>query len=204
MKWGVRKDKIKDREIALRNKLTNISNNKDNINKSDLKRIAYRNQNVGVRISKTVSSVVKQQLLSEIITGKAFKYGSMDEQQLKAHLSKRSKDVAKHIAKEVLVREMLSKSASNKYTEAGEKIDGKQSKGPTREDLYAKGIDAGQKVIKAAPALRGVLALKAQQARDKRYENEATYNKWGGKALNEAVVWASEDGKTVVLERQAK
>lgn len=192
MKWGVRryqpysggkKGKYtgpKERQ----QKVSNILKNKENINKRDLKRLKGHDKSSSYRLVKQAKNEVVKAVMSEVISGNVLKYSTMEKTELQNHLRITAQKVASKTMTKYSRDELMARSVASKYTQQGVKKDGKQHKGLTREDLFV----IGESAVKAAPAIRTVLAYSAQQARNNRAANEAKVK--NTKALfSDPVIW---------------
>jgi hypothetical protein len=194
-KWGVRRYQNKDGSLTLagrhrlvrqnkedeyRKKLTAITSN-ENLNKSDRKRLEYRNQNLSKRIGDTAINVVTGKLVGAMLTGNLDKYASMDKQQLAKELAA----IANTTARDVVLKDALAKSAAKGYTDDGVRIKGENdNRFMTKEDIIEKSVGT---VISAAPFLAQAAGAKMYEARAKRAENEAKFKSWGQNILTEKV-----------------
>ena len=192
MKWGIRryqpytggkKGKYtgpKERQ----QKVSNILKNKENINKRDLKRLKDHDKSSSYRLMKQAKNEVVKAVMSEVISGNALKYSTMDKADLQNHLRIKAQKVASETMTKYSRNELMARSVASKYTQEGVKKDGKQHKGLTREDLFV----VGESAVKAAPLIRTVLAFSAQDARNKRAANEAKVKSMKS-LFSDPVVW---------------
>ena len=195
MKWG----KHKQREEAYRQKLTNISKNR-NVNGLDVRRFKYRNQNVAMRFGKTAASATAQMIIGDILTGKIVTYPSMS----KVEMAKKILKITSISAGSVVLNDALAKSASKRYTDKGRKVKGVKDRIITKEDAIEIGVKTAIQATQMASIMR---KMKVAQASRNRARNEEIFNKWGGNILTERVdnvVWRSSDFSMEVIDNRGR
>lgn len=198
MKWGVRKEQ----EKAYRQKLTAIGKNKSVANTTDAKRFKYRNQSLGKRVAKTAATQVAQMLIGDIFNGNIQQYASMSKPELRKKLTQKAISLAVTTSANVVIKDALAKSASNRYTNKGTRVKGTKDKFMTKEDAIEIGVGAA---VSAVPIAGVVLRKTMRQADTERRKNEAAFNRWGQNILPEKVdkfVWQSDDFKTAVIDNR--
>lgn len=191
MKWGRRKQ----REAVYRQKLTNIIKKKSARGSSDLARFEYRNQSAGKRFGKTAAIIGAQVLIGAALSGSLTKASLKSPSVLKDAF----KGLMLATTANVVLKDMLAKSASKRYSEKGRRLKGKKN----RKEKWMTKEDAIDIAVKIAPIAGMMAHEKASAARMKRAANEARFHKWGGNILTEKtdnVVYRSSDGKTTVLK----
>jgi hypothetical protein len=205
MRWGVRRSQASlDRaagrakqEKEYRQKLTAISKNK-NVGASDSARFAYRNQNLVKRVGKSAISGVSQMLIGELMTGGIERYARMNKGQLTRELTKKAAMLTATTAANVVVNDVLAKSASKRYTNTGRRSPGTKDSLLTKEDAISAGVSA---IVPAVYGLHKIAGMSARQANFNRAKNEARFNSWGQNILSEKVadvIWQSDDLKYAI------
>ena len=191
MKWGVRRTKeqlgyrISERKAknkAYREKMAKIANNR-NVNAGDQKRARYASQTT----SKKISSITTQVVLTNAI-GKA-----LSKQQTPMNPKVEAAKIASQIALNYTKAELLSKSTSKKYNQAGRRIERKGLDILSREDVYDVAFNTAMRAGVYASAIG---ALKYSDAKRNRAANEAKFQAWGGNILEskfDDIVGAKDD-----------
>lgn len=201
MKWGVRRERNRNKELAYRKKLGSIIKNK-NADPRDVKRFKYRNQSYGKRFAKTAASGMAQMLIGEMLTGSISKYGQMSKQQLKQELTKKALSLTATTAANVAIQDAMAKSASKRYTDSGSKVKGVKKRIVSKETIIEKSIGIA---ARAAPIVAFAGATKLSKVVADRKRNEENFKKWGANILPEKVdnvIWQSDDLQYAIIDNR--
>lgn len=193
MKWGVRRD---------HKKLDAVLKNKSLKDTTDLERFKHLKDPLAVRVGKEAASMVKQIAIMEALNfallGKTSRnYSKMSKQDA----AKLALSLSTKIASNLVIKDVLAKSALKKYTDTGrrKKIGALRD---SREDIY----DLAIRVITPVASLGLRLAgLKLNSVIAEHKANEERFNSWGQNILSEKVdniVWQSDDLKTAVIDNR--
>lgn len=215
-KWGVRRFQDKDggltaagkkryaeyqkKETAYREKLTNISKNK-NLSEKEKELIEYRNNSMtkrygGLVVGTIIGDAINTALISAIS-------GQPVDKALEDYAKNFNKRLPSILAKNVTLMaktDFQAKTVAARYTDEGGKT----------KDPDKKLIAAGQALAiaeKALPVAMTVGAMKMSQVNQYRKENEAKFNKWGANILEakyDNIVNLGEDSYRVTSERDAR
>lgn len=213
MKWGVRRTskqlgsqlrkKAKQRsdsDKAYRKKMSAIAKSK-NADEYDRKLADYRKDNLAVRVGKTATSLITQQLMRDVLSGDINRYGSMSKKEIRNRLT----SLALSTAGTVAFNDALAKSASKRYTSEGHtKAGTKHGLFGHKEQWIATGV---QTAVAAAPILATLGKMKISQVIAQRRHNEEVFNRWGQNILAEKVdnvVWQDPELKYAVIDNRGR
>lgn len=189
MKWGVRKkrdtvstaikNKLQQRrenEAAYRQKLKNISNNRD-ASQDTAERAAYRDRSYASRLAGETTRALAGQLVSQVLTkGGIASLAKMNKQQIATHLMKA---VGSGIAT-VAMKDKLAKSAANRYNDDGTLKKGQKEGLFTKEEKIESAINMATSII---PIVTTMAGMKMGQINKTRAQNEERFRSWGGRIL---------------------
>lgn len=197
MRWGVRRARqsvqtkhkeYKAKNEAYRVKMEKVAKN-ESAWESDRKLAKYASKSTAGKVASTVATNTAKALVGRAIIGKI--------PQNKDEYMQLAKQIAKQSAADYATNEVLSKSVSKKYNNAGRSL--KKQKGVvSREDVYQLGLG----MAKAAyPLASHIAGMKYGQMKAQRAANEAKFNAWGGRILEakyDDIVGLSSDSWRIV------
>lgn len=213
MKWGVRRTskqlgkqlrkkaaEHRADEKTYQKKMSAVAKNK-NADDYDRKLANYRKDNLAVRVGKTATSFITQQLVRDVLSGDINQYGRMSKKEIRNRLT----SLAISTAGSVAFNDALAKSASKRYTSEGRtKAGTKHGLFGHKEQWIATGVNTA---AAAAPVLAVLGNMKMSQIAAQRRYNEEVFNRWGQNILAEKVdnvVWQDPELKYAIIDNRGR